>query len=251
MKIMVLGDTHGYTVSARRMVDIAARHKIKKIVQCGDMGYWPHESDGTTYLDALNEKLRQHGVKMYFVAGNHENWDWLDWHEKNAPKTYEGFTEIRSHIRYTGRQHRWMWDHKWFQAVGGAVSIDRGKSWRKPGVGWWHQEQIPISVVHGIERAGKQSDYLFTHDAPTCIPMANLKPDADSAAHRQLMDRIGKAVRPVAWFHGHYHTWMQYSFMHQQGYADVFGLEMQDMPKQYVILDTEDDTVTLPNGKKL
>ncbi|UGL63178.1 phosphoesterase [Streptomyces phage Bartholomune] len=248
MRVMVLGDTHGFTVSARRMVDVAKRKKVEKIVQVGDFGYWPHESDGTTYLDALNEKLRQHGLKLYFVGGNHENWDWLDWHEANAPKTYEGFTEIRTHIRYTGRQHRWMWDHKWFQAVGGAVSID--KQWRTAGKSWWKQESIPVSVVTKLENAGKQSDYLFTHDAPSCVPMSNLKPDADSAAHRQLMDRIGRVSQPTAWFHGHYHKWMEYSFMHQRGYSFVYGLDMQDTPYQYVILDTEENSVETGTGKK-
>jgi hypothetical protein len=251
VKIMVLGDCHGEGQFLRNMIHKAKRLGVKKIVQVGDFGFWTHEEDGIRYLDWVNEALRETGIKLYFVAGNHENWDHLDWHEKNSPKTYKGHTFIRSHIIYTGRVNRWVWGEKGsekvFQAVGGAVSID--KQWRKLGKSYWSQEQIPERVVYGLEQAGRKADYLFTHDAPTCVPMGNLKPDADSAAHRVLMDRIGRATRPNLWFHGHYHKWMEYSFMHQEGYSFVYGLDRDFQFYSYVILDTETDNVETATGK--
>jgi DNA repair exonuclease SbcCD nuclease subunit len=250
MRIMIAGDWHGDTVHARRIVQIAARKNIKVIMQVGDFGFWEHESDGFNYLDALNEECRRHGIKVYFVAGNHENWDRLDWMEKNNPKTYQGLTIIRSHIRYTGRVKRWKLDDKWFQAVGGAVSID--KKSRTLGKSWWAQEAVPESVVKGLENAGRQSDYLLTHDSPTCAPFKfRLKNDPDSEMHRQLMNRVGKVVKPALWFHGHYHTWMEaYDFMHQSGYSTVYGLDMNGEFYNHVILDTDDDSVTTCTGKK-
>lgn len=239
------------TAHAKRMVQIANRKNIKVIMQVGDFGYWEHEADGVTYLDTVNEECRKTGVKLYFVAGNHENWDRLDWMEKNNPKTFQGMTIVRSHIRYTGRVKRWKVDDRWFQAVGGAVSVDRGGAHRKLGVGWWAQEQVPERVVYGLEKAGRQSDYLLTHDAPTCAPFRfRLKNDPDSQMHRQLMNRIGAVVKPKLWFHGHYHTWMEaYDFMHQSGYSTVYGLDMNNTFYNHVILNTDDHSVETCTGK--
>ncbi len=247
--IMIAGDWHGDTNHARKTVRRAAAMGAKKIMQVGDFGFWTHEEDGVTYLDALNEECRKHGVKVYFVAGNHENWDHLDWLERNGAKTYNGMTVIRSHIRYTGRVKRWSFDGKWFQAVGGAVSIDKAS--RTLGKTFWLQEQVPENVVKGLENAGKASDYLLTHDAPTCAPFRfRLKNDPDSQKHRELMNRIGKVVKPTLWFHGHYHTWMEnYGFMHQSGYSSVYGLEMNGDFYNYVVLDTDNDSVQTATGK--
>lgn len=251
MKIMVLGDTHGETQWLINMVKSAKRKGVNRILQVGDFGIWTHEAEGHRYLDAVNEVLRSTGIKLYFLGGNHENWDHLDWFEKNNAKTFHGHTHIRSHILYTGRVNRWVWGEKGsekvFQAVGGAYSIDRAH--RTVGKSLWLQEEIPERVVYGLEKAGRQADYLFTHDAPSCVPMGNLKPDAQSVEHRALMDRIGKATRPNLWFHGHYHKWMEYSFMHQQGYSFVYGLDRDFQFYSYVILDTETDNVTTATGK--
>lgn len=253
MKILVLGDTHGQTQWLKNMVNKAKRMGCDRILQVGDFGIWTHEEEGHRFLDTVNETLRQNGMKLYFLGGNHENWDHLNWWQNNNAKSYHGHVYVRSHILYTGRTNRWVWgdkgSEKVFQAVGGAVSIDKGGPHRKPGIGWWEDEEIPERVVYGIEQANKRVDYLFTHDAPSCIPMRNLKADLDSARHRILMDRIGRASRPNLWFHGHYHKYMEYPFVHQQGYSFVYGLDCDHQFYSYVILDTETDNVETATGK--
>lgn len=247
MQVLVLGDSHGQGQWLRDKIYWAKKRKIKKVIQVGDFGLWDHEEDGVRFLDWTNEALRETGIQLTFLGGNHENWDHLNWYEQNWPKSDNGHIHIRSHIRYTGRSSRWNWGGKTFQAVGGAVSID--KAWRTVGKSMWLDEEIPDRVVNGLEAVGAKSDYLFTHDAPSCVPMANLKPDMDSALHRQKMDRIGRAVRPDAWFHGHYHKWMEYSFMHQEGYTAVYGLDRDYQFWSHVILDTETNEVIAANGK--
>ncbi len=250
IRIMILGDVHGQTKWLVDRIRFAKRQGIKKIIQLGDFGIWTHEADGFSFLDTVNEELRKNGVKLYFVGGNHENWDHLNWWERNNAKTHNGHTIVRSHIFYTGRSNRWTWGYKGeervFQAVSGAYSIDRAD--RTVGKTLWLDETIPERVVYDIERANKRCDYLFTHDAPTSIPY-NLKPDFESDAHRVLMNRIGRAVRPNLWFHGHYHKWMEYSFMHQQGYAFVYGIDRDYQFYSYVILDTVTGNVTTATGK--
>lgn len=252
-KIMVLGDVHGETKWLVNMINKASRMGVKKILQVGDFGIWTHEAEGHRFLDRANEELRKNGIKLYFVGGNHENWDHLNWHEKNGAKDWNGHTFIRSHILYTGRVNRWTWGEKGsekvFQAVGGAYSIDRRR--RVVGKTLWLDEEIPDRVVYGLEKADRKCDYLFTHDGPTCLPYANLKPDADSQIHRQKMDRIGQATRPNLWFHGHYHKWMEYTFNHTQhtDYAFVYGLDRDYQFYSHVILDTETDDIETATGK--
>lgn len=251
MKIMILGDMHGDGHFLRKKIQWAKRNGIGRIIQLGDFGIWTHESDGIRYLDWVNEALRETGIKLTFLAGNHENWDHLNWWEKNNPKSSTGHIQIRSHIFYTGRVKRWTWGEKGservFQAVSGAYSVDRNR--RVVGKTLWLDEEIPDAVVYGLEKAGRRADYLFTHDAPSCVPMSNLKPDPQSSDHRIKMDRIGRVVMPNLWFHGHYHRWMEYSFLHQQGYSFVYGLDMNGNFYSYVILDTESNNVTTATGK--
>ena len=248
-KIMVLGDTHGSGKWLGDKIRWADKKGIKKIIQVGDFGLWDHDEDGVRFLDYINEILRSTGIRLYFLGGNHENWDHLEWYEKNLPKDYSGHTYIRSHVMYTGRMKRWAWDNKYFQAVGGAYSIDRAH--RKVGKSLWLQETIPDNVVYGLEKDNRQSDYLFTHDAPTCVPMKNLKIDIESEMHRKKMDQIGRVVQPNLWFHGHYHQWMEYSFMHQSGYSFVYGLDKDFEHFSHVILDTENDNVTTAANKTI
>lgn len=252
-KIMVLGDVHGQTQWLRNVVKKAKRNGVEKILQVGDFGIWTHEEEGHRFLDSVNEELRKNGIKLYFLGGNHENWDHLNWWEKNNAKSYHGHVFVRSHILYTGRVNRWVWGEKGsekvFQTVGGAVSVD--KAHRKVGKSLWLDEEIPERVVYGLEKANRPCDYLFTHDAPSVVPMTRLKDDLDSTRHRGYMDRIGRATRPNLWFHGHYHNWMEYTFVHTEGndYAFVYGLDRDFQFYNYVILDTETDNVETATGK--
>lgn len=250
-KIMVLGDVHGQTQWLVNMINKANRSGIKKIIQVGDFGLWTHEAEGHRFLDRANEELRKTGIKLYFLGGNHENWDHLNWYQKYGAKNSNGHAYIRSHILYTGRVNRWVWgekgEEKAFQVVGGAYSIDRKT--RTVGKDLWLDEEIPDAVVYGLEKANRQADYLFTHDGPTCVPMAGLKPDEQSHSHRQKMDKIGRVVQPNLWFHGHYHKWMEYSFMHQSGYSFVYGIDRDFQFYSYVILDTVTGDVETATGK--
>lgn len=251
MRILVLGDVHGETQWMKNTIKLAARKKVDCIIQVGDFGIWTHEEEGHRFLDCTNDELRRTGLRLYFLGGNHENWDHLNWWEKNNAKSSRRHTFVRSHILYTGRVNRWVWGEKGsekvFQAVSGAVSID--KNWRTIGKNLWLDEEVPERVVYGIEQAGRRADYLFTHDAPSCIPMKGLKVDLDSDRHRGYMDRIGRAVKPDIWFHGHYHKWLEYDFMHQSGYSFVYGLDKDFTFYSHVILDTEANTVETATGK--
>ena len=245
-KIFVAGDWHGNTPWAVGLVKVAKKYGCTHIVQCGDFGIWTHVEEGVTYLDALNDACRKYGVKIYFVGGNHENWDHLEAWMKINPKNYTGNYVVRSHIFFIPDGNRWMWSGKWFMGVGGAVSVD--KDWRLhaertkygPRTLWWDQEQLDESVLFKLEQSKVKTDYLFTHDCPTNAPFYNrMKDDPQSQMHRQLMDRLGKAVRPKMWFHGHMHDkYDGYDFPTYESHTKVYGLTRDTMQDNWGILDT-------------
>lgn len=237
-QIMVCGDWHGDTEWAVKMVKRTAQLGLDRIIQVGDFGLWDHTLGGMKYLDIMNEACRKHGVKIYWLDGNHENHDHLAIYKKINPKNNSGQVYLRSHVIYSPRGCWWEWHGKKFMTVGGAVSIDRGH--RVQGESFWEGEELSEREVKGINQ---KVDYLFTHDCPSNAPFKyRLKPDYDSVTHRQRMNEVGKITQPKVWFHGHMHEKYVYNFMHQSGYADVYGLQMNGDTFSWGVLD-------IPSGK--
>lgn len=243
--IMIAGDTHGDTVHVKKLIKRAAAAKVETIIVCGDFGIWTHSPSGHSFLDTINEDCRKHGIKIRFLGGNHENWDHLDVLQKINPRDYHGHVYIRSHVRFIPHGTVWTAENKRFYAVGGAVSIDKDrrlaleKAEGRPRSLWWDQEALTEKFVKSIEDAPPQNvDFMFTHDCPTNAPFRyRMKNDPDSHAHRQFMDRIGKAVRPKFWAHGHMHEMYEYEFPMYNPTTSVYGLECNGMYWSYGYLN--------------
>lgn len=261
MKVLVLGDLHGDTRAGIEVIRKAKELGIAHIIQCGDFGFWPHYRDGIEFLDALNYELRANLINLYWLDGNHENFDAIESIVKHLPNDGNGRVWLRSHIRYCSRGAAWNWDGKRFMTVGGAVSVDKGnRLYREENRGeprtlWWPQEQLTRAEMRlAVERAEKKPvDYLFTHDCPSNAPFrGRLKNDLDSTAHRQLMDELGKGVAPKLWFHGHMHTrYDGYDFPTYEPTSTVYGLECNpeamhgyETGAYWGVLDTETDQFT-------
>lgn len=258
---MVVGDLHGDVRAGTDVVRKADELGIAHLMVVGDFGYWPHFSDGIEFLDALNFQARLSHAMVYWVDGNHENFDALEAAVKHYPKDKNGRVWIRSHIRYCSRGAAWTWAGKRFMTVGGAVSVDKDRRIAKERqVGqtrtlWWPQEQLTLDELQfAVQQAQRKPvDYLFTHDCPTNAPFrGRLKDDPESQIHRQLMDRLGKEVKPRYWFHGHMHTrYDAYDFPAYTPHTTVYGLEcnpdaMHGYGKgdYWGVLDTETDQFT-------
>lgn len=248
----MVGDVHGDLLFASRMVEVARSHGIKQIVQLGDFGIWDHRPDGKAFLDKLNERSRISDVHWLFVAGNHENYDSLEDYESNRQHTPEDFVPIRSRIHWTRRVNTWNWEGWQWGAVGGAYSID--KEYRVPGNSWWHQEMLTWADVDKVADIGDKHrvNILISHDCPDWAKFnGRLKPDETSQQHRKMMTEVHKILLPQMWFHGHYHSWMDY----RRGNTQVYGIECNDQamferlgrpPFNHVIFDTDGFQVISP-----
>lgn len=228
-KVLVVGDTHRSGVWLRdTVIPFALATGCATIMQVGDFGFvWDTDPDGVREeLDWVHQILDRAGLTLTFLPGNHENHAMLYRLAEAADRTDDGHHLLRPTIRYTGRVAAWEWDGLRVAAVGGAVSIDREA--RVPGISWWPEETLTPHEVIAATRLGPV-DILFSHDAPNGVPM-RLVPDAASAMNRLTMTRIGTALAPDFWFHGHYHEALSYLFRHPAGVTKVRGLHCHLAP---------------------
>lgn len=224
MEILVVGDTHG---NAEWVHDVviprAVEAGVSKILQVGDFGFvWP-SPNYPRRLDTLSKALDRVGIDLHFLPGNHEDYDKLDALAASTPQTRspEGHIPLRSRLFYTGKVSAWSWNGRRCTVVGGATSIDRHL--RTPGKSWWPQEAL-TSEEADAARALRRTEVLFTHDCPVSHPF-RLLPDADSLSHRQRITDVARVLRPQVWFHGHYHAFAQYPFVHESGVCEVTSLD--------------------------
>lgn len=266
MRILVSGDTHGGSETIWRKAKIAKDLGCDRILVVGDFGLWGGYG-GVEFLDHCNFAASEFGLHIFALPGNHENHDqWNQWLQMDLP-TSSGFTYVRSRVLISPKVHNWKWSGKRFFIAGGAVSVD--KAWRKPGVSWWEDEEFTQSDLESVERyKGPDIDYLFTHDCSDHTPFrGRLKPDPESQANRQRIDRTIRALKPRYHFHGHMHTryeWhndMSHGMRYFGGEYDesnwngcttrTYGLECDNENNSWVVLELpQEEPVLDDDGKK-
>jgi hypothetical protein len=212
-RIGLLGDTHsnphwtaGYALGKFN------REGIDTILQVGDFGIEGREY-GQRFLKRVNLTLEHFGQHLYFVDGNHEDFDYL----YSIPLNADGTRTVRENITHFPRGYRWTWGDRSFVALGGAPSVDR--HWRvfeNAGVkSWWEQEYITDEDVDRTI-AGGHADVMVCHDAPQYVktidhniagnPLGFHEEDLRYADEgRRQMQRAFMAVQPALFLHGHYH----------------------------------------------
>lgn len=230
MRILTVGDTHGVMRWLTGSVIPAARDQhCQEVMQVGDFGFvWSNDID--TARRVLNEVSSHEiaaGLLLRFLPGNHENHPVLEQLAASAERTPEGHYRLAPRVYYTGRVARWTSGSHRLAAVGGATSIDRWD--RIAGVSWWPEEELTEAEVVAAQQL-PPVDVLFSHDGPTGIPLPYLVPDLPSDIHRDRMARVGAALRPRLWLHGHYHARVRYSFTHAAGLAVVHCLDCNGSP---------------------
>lgn len=219
-RFIIAGDWHGSAMEALDVISEAHVRDIPVIIHVGDFGIWRNDKP---FLNKVESALDQYGIELYFIDGNHENFDML--YAKSFKE--DGTRYVRNHISYLPRGHRWEWQGVSFMALGGAASIDR--KFRKEGYDWWPHELL---TEHDIAKAieGGPVDVMFTHDSPSTAPNAitdNLSGQMNARRsfgtqaletctwHRTQLARVTDAVVPKMLFHGHYHQFMQGTYTHK------------------------------------
>ena len=220
--VLFAGDWHGSLGQAEEAVRYAARRDVRTVFQLGDFGIW--EGD-RRFLDGLDSLLHRFGVRLFFIDGNHENFQLL----YQRPLRGDGTRHIRQYITHVSRGTRLDWDGVRVLALGGAPSID--VKFREPGVSWWPEETITVAEAQAAISGG-EADLMLCHDSPATAPNPITDDPAGQAMaeryfgaealqncrnHRELLAEVTDAVKPRLLLHGHYHRYMDNRFQHSDG----------------------------------
>lgn len=240
-EIGLLGDTHGNLRWVKFALWSFHERGITTIAQVGDFGIY---AQGDLFLKGVRLELEKYGQTLYVVPGNHEDYDYI----ATIPVREDGWQHLRSNILLAPRGHRWEWGGLSFVALGGAPSVDRWARVSNPRKGqkaWWAEEAItPEDVAKVVE--GGYADVMLCHDAPLRVagiekhikhnPFGFKPQDLEYADEgRLLMDEAFKAVTPMVFVHGHYHTPID-------EYVDnshIIGLSCDQQNFSTGVLDTE------------
>lgn len=267
-KILIMGDTHGYTKSYLRSLEFAKSLGIAHVFQMGDCGTFP-EDDPTwvqEHLENVNEFSRRNKIINYWIRGNHDDTDMWQAIIDNFPTQHKGMGYLRSNIRLTPRVGYFKMFGLRFLEVGGAVSIDAAwrrklESWqggyingqyhhkgKGPRTLWWPDEAISYDDIAKV--TDRKVDILMSHECSNYTPFyGRFKPDPDSEVSRRNLDMVLKKSRPDFHFHGHMHTqydWENYMVHEMNHSTRTIGLECNSESmynkkefNNFVVFDTE------------
>jgi hypothetical protein len=242
-RIVVAGDWHGdeeWAVSViRRVPSLLAGESQRLILHLGDFGIWPDKA-GQVYLDRVSEALARAGAELWFVDGNHEDFDQLDQLDRKPGP--DGRVTVVPRITHLPRGYRWSWQGLTWLACGGAVSLDRAV--RVEGVDWWPQEEITTAQEVTLSTSG-HADVMVCHDCPSGVAHTFAHPPPDWApedlarndAHRRRVQRIVDAVMPTYLMHGHLHRAYQRTCDFGYGPVMVTGLDADNRLRNFAALD--------------
>jgi hypothetical protein len=238
-RLFVLGDTHGNLSWCKLMIEKALEEECDGILQLGDFGIWPKGD----FVFQLNYQLDKAGLHLWFVDGNHEDFEQLLAIETDLG----GKRTVASHITHLPRGHRWTWQGRKFLALGGAYSVDRPR--RVKFVSWWPQETISFQDVERCLLKPDPVDVMVCHDAPAGSPALGPVTAGDvdrfpeSYENRERVLQVVEAVRPSLLLHGHYHRCYSHRLPVKDFTVRVEGFACDDDGGAWDILDLESLTL--------
>lgn len=231
-RVLLSGDTHGDENHVRWLLQHAKKVGADALFVLGDFGVWDH-MDAGAFTGGVSKWAQRLEVPVFFLPGNHDNYDLLFQWEADKPRTRDGFLEVRPGLFYSPRGHRWTWGGTRFMSLGGAYSVD--KRWRvqqdhttvfraemhkdqgrtlRPieryalqtgQLSWWSQEEISQEELDYALRPG-EIDILLTHDKPRLShPDWNRKDLEECWSNQEAIQEVVDAKKPKLLVHGHLH----------------------------------------------
>ena len=95
MRILISGDSHADINHITSIYNKVEKFECDAAFVVGDYGFWPKAKNGLKFLNAIGDL----DFPVYFLAGNHEDWDMLEKHVKSPYyKSIDenGFIEVHS-----------------------------------------------------------------------------------------------------------------------------------------------------------
>lgn len=207
MAVYVTGDKHQNYYDLFKFADKMELNENDYIIVLGDMGlFWRY--DRTDALEFINYFEQTYNFNLYFLDGNHENFNIL----KTLPEDEQGMGFISQHIRHLKRGRRYNIQGRDILTIGGADSIDKFK--RIGGLSWWEEERITDEDIKDIKE--DNYTYVLSHTCPISIfnmykndlcTLGNIVDDDNpefKVSNYKLQDVLMK-ITWEHWYFGHYH----------------------------------------------
>lgn len=200
VKIGITGDTHG-DVNLEKF-NRAKKLRYSHVLVCGDFGYI---FGGTNSEEQRLDRINELGLKIFFVDGNHENFDIMDQYpvsEWNGGKVQY----IRPNIIHLMRGEIYDFFGNKVFCLGGAASTD--KEWRMEDYDWW-KEELPNHrerqyALENLERHGNEVDIVITHTVfSEALKALGAEYRADDFT--EYLSIINKTIKYRKWYFGHMH----------------------------------------------
>ena len=239
-KIAFLGDLHGNTNNAYKLIDFIMEHDNPDLlIQVGDMGVMGELFE--KYLNKLNKKLESYNIELWFIDGNHENFNWL----LNKVKNPHGLNTITSKIKYMPRGTMLTLGKRNFYFCGGAFSID--KFMRTIYKSWWPQETLSKEETEELinyyneNYSNYKIDYFISHDTPLFEHyqddsiFMNHSDFYEDYSHKMNLRKIYELTKAPKIIHGHYHRFNKFI---QDGVENItLNCDGSPFTEQYTIVE--------------
>ena len=239
-KIAFLGDLHGNTNNAYKLIDFIMEHDNPDLlIQVGDMGVMGELFE--KYLNKLNKKLESYNIELWFIDGNHENFNWL----LNKVKNPHGLNSVTSKIKYIPRGTMITLGKKNFYFCGGAFSID--KFMRTIYKSWWPQETLSKEETEELinyyneNYSNYKIDYFISHDTPLFEHyqddsiFMNQSDFYEDYSHKMNLRKLYELTKAPKIIHGHYH---RFNKVIQDGVENItLNCDGSPFTEQYTIVE--------------
>ena len=205
-RFFITGDIHG---DVARLILFIQRMKLKsgdKICVLGDAGIlWRNDKKDTDYIIKYWDEY-SNGVELYFIDGNHENFNLLN----SLPVDENNMGIVSDKIHYLRRGCVYEINGKRILSCGGADSVDWYR--RTEGLSWWKEETISQADIDRVP-AGHY-DYVFTHCCPRSIfennkvyliTLANIDQDVVNHCSEDMLEKLMNKITFDHFYFGHYH----------------------------------------------
>ena len=251
MIVVLAGDSHGNLAYMRSVMRYAQTHNADLVMQLGDFGFVWQNSNAA--MAALSQVVDDAGIPLWWLDGNHENFDrlarkWGCTPDGSAPVRMVSAPHLidtlpdgivyreRPEIVYMPRGTILDWDGVTVGVCGGAGSIDM--LGRAPHVSWWQQEAVTATDLIRITEAGKKVDVMLSHDAPYLARPLEAKMNARTNGwnipqrvldyceqSRSWLAAIADGWQPQVVFHGHHHYSYEGRYEAAHGPVHMIGMD--------------------------
>jgi hypothetical protein len=166
---LIFGDSHGSIENLTAIYKYVLPKTYDFTFSVGDFGYWPRNEKGQAFLRHCSNLVQESGVPMYWVPGNHEDYEMINELIKKGNRDEWGFIECAPGVFMAPRSLSWTWGYTRFCAIGGAFSIDRDSRVLNSGNHGWFHEELPTWA--DLDAIGGDCNVMITHDAAVNIAL--------------------------------------------------------------------------------